>query len=241
MSDYFVYNDVSSATYLARVFPSGSMLRAPAHNYNKVVVPGRSGALLIDMGYYDNIQREYDVQIVGDSDLASFTALRNYLASCAGYLRLTDSFDADHYYMAAYTEAFNLTADLRSLKRGRGTITFDCKPQRYLLSGETPVTYTSGGTITNPTRFASKPLLRVTTTRAAASVLGVGSTSITISRQGVIFIDCETGRAYNGATPLDSYIALNQIDFPTLAPGNTGISLGTGISRVEITPRWWEL
>lgn len=241
MSDYFIYNGVSSLSCSARIFPTDSMLKAPAHKYNKVVVPGRSGALLIDMQSYDNVPREYDVQIAGDSDLAGFTTLRNYLASCAGYLRLTDSFDTDHYYMAAYTEAFNLTADLRSLKRGRGTVTFDCKPQRYLLSGETAVIFTSSGAINNPTRFASKPLLCVTTTLADASVLGVGSTNITISRQGDIYIDCETGRAYNGATPLDSYIAFNQIDFPTLAPGDTGISLGTGISRVEIIPRWWEL
>lgn len=241
MSDYFVYGGVSSATFHARVFPTDSMLKAPAHKYSEVVVPGRSGKLLMDLASYDNVRREYDVQIVGDTGLASFTALRNYLASCTGYLRLTDSFDAAHYYMAAYTEAFNLTADWHSMRRGRGTIAFDCKPQRFLTSGETVVSRTSSGTITNPTRFASKPLLKVTTTRAAASVLGVGSVNITIRRQGVIYIDCETGRAYSGATPLDTYISLNAIDFPSLEPGSNGISLGTGISKVEITPRWWEL
>lgn len=241
MSDYFIYGGVNSASFRARVFPMDSMLKAPAHKYSEVVVPGRSGKLLMDLASYDNIRREYDVQIFGDSDLAAFNALRNYLASCIGYLRLTDSFDTDHYYMAAYTEAFNMTADWHSQKRGRGTIAFDCKPQKFLKSGETAVVKTSNDTITNPTRFASKPLLRVTTTRSAASVLGVGSVNVTIRRQGVIYIDCETGRAYNGATPLDTYVSLNAIDFPTLEPGSNGISLGTGISRVEITPRWWEL
>lgn len=241
MSDYFIYGGVNSATFLARVFPTDSMLKAPAHKYEEVVVPGRSGKLLMDLASFDNIVREYDVQIVGDSELAQFIALRNYLASRTGYLRLTDSFDPTHYYMAAYTEAFDLTADWHSQKRARGTITFDCKPQRFLLSGETAVVMTASGTITNQTRFPSKPLLRVTTTRATASVLGVGSTNITIKRQGVIYIDCEMGRAYNGATPLDTFISLNTIDFPTLEPGSNGISLGTGISRVEITPRWWEI
>lgn len=241
MSDYFIYGGVNSATFLARVFPTDSMLKAPAHKYEEVVVPGRSGKLLMDLASFDNIVREYDVQIVGDSELAGFIALRNYLASCAGYLRLTDSFDTTHYYMAAYTEAFDLTADFHSQKRGRGTISFDCMPQRFLLSGETAVVMASSSTITNPTRFPSKPLLRVTTNRATASVLGVGSTNITIKRQGVTYIDCEMGRAYNGATPLDTCISLNTIDFPTLEPGSNGISLGTGISRVEITPRWWEI
>lgn len=241
MSDYFIYNSVNSATFLARVFPTDSMLKAPAHKYDSVIVPGRSGKLLMDLAAYDNLPREYDVQIVGDSELAQFIALRNYLASCTGYLRLTDSFDTTHYYMASYTEAFNLTADWHSQKRARGTITFDCKPQRFLLSGETAVVMTSSDAITNPTRFASKPLLRVTTTRSTGSVLGVGSTNITIKRNGVTYIDCETGRAYNGATPYDSVISLNAIDFPTLKPGSNGISLGTGITMVEITPRWWEV
>ncbi len=241
MSDYFIYNGISSATWLARVFPTDSMLKASAHNYEAINVPGRSGALLMDLASFDNIPREYDVQIAGDTDLAAFNALRSFLASCSGYLRLTDSFDTAHYFLAAYTEPFNLTADWHSKRRARGTIAFDCRPQKFLLIGETVVTMTSSGTITNPTRFDSKPLLRVTTTRSTASVLGVGSTNITIKRQGVIYIDCEIARAYNGATSLDSYVTLNTIDYPTLTPGSNGISLGTGISRVEITPRWWEI
>lgn len=239
MSDSFTFNGVNSATWLARVFPTDSMLKAPAHNYSKVVVPGRSGALLIDIGSFDNVMREYDVQITGDTDLASFAALRAYLASSVGYLRLTDTFEPDYYFMAAYTEPFDMTADFASLKRGRGTISFDCKPQRWLISGETETVFTANGTITNPTRFASKPLLRVTTTRSTASVVGIGECSITIKRQGVIYIDCETGRAYTSGTPLDSYISLSTTDFPTLPAGDTGISLGTGISRVAINPRWF--
>lgn len=239
MSDFFVYNGVNSAAWLARIFPTDSMLKATAHKYDMIVVPGRSGALLMDLKSYDNIPREYDVQIVGDTELARFIALRNYLTSCAGYLRLTDSFDTSHFYMAAYTEAFDLTADWHSRKRARGTITFDCMPQRFLLTGETATTFTSSGTIVNPTRFRSKPLIRV----YGAGVVGVGDTNITIASHNFYYmdIDCETGRAYNGATSLDSKVTLNAIDFPSLAPGSNGITKGSGISRIDITPRWWEL
>lgn len=240
MSDFFVFGGVSSAAFLARVFPTQSMLKAPAHKYTSVSVPGRSGALLMDLASFDNITREYDLQIVGDTELSRFIALRNYLASCAGYLRLTDSFDTAHYYMAAYTEAFdNMTADWHSQKRARGTIAFDCKPQRYLLTGETVTTLTASGTITNPTRFPSKPLLRV----YGSGVVGVGGTNITIASHSYAYmdIDCEMGRAYYGATSLDSKVALNAIDFPTLAPGANGIAKGSGITKIEITPRWWEL
>ena len=238
MSDYFIYNGVNSSTFLARVFPTDSMLKSTPRNYVSVSVPGRSGTLLLDQGSYENIMREYDVQIAGDTDLAAFKALRAYLASCVGYLRLTDSFEPTHFFMAAYTEGFDLTADYASMKRGRGTITFECKPQRFLISGETTQTFTGSGSITNPTRFPSKPLLRV----YGQGTLGIGSTNITIAAHSGSYmdIDCETGRAYNGATPLDSYVTLNTIDYPTLPAGVTGVAL-SGVTRVIITPRWWEL
>lgn len=236
MIDHFVYNGVSSAEYSARVFPTHSMLTAPAHKYNKVTVPGRSGALLMDLDSFDNIQREYDIQIANDSDLAAFDALRNYLASCKGYLRLTDSFDTTHYYMAAYTEAFNMTADWRSKKRGRGTVAFDCMPQRFLLSGEVVVPFTASGSIENPTLFPAKPLLRV----YGNGVVGVGGTNITIINADVYTdIDCAMGYAYKGGSSKNLNVTLSSRDFPSLAPGQTGISLGSGISRVEVTPRWW--
>lgn len=238
MSDYFIYGGVNSATFLARVFPTDSMLKAPARNYNTVTVPGRSGALLMDLAAFDNLPREYDVQIVGDSELAAFIALRNYLASCSGYLRLTDSFDTTHYYMAAYTEVFGLTADYASMGRARGTITFDCKPQRFLLTGETERVILDTGTITNPTRFPSKPMLRV----YGEGVLGIGSTNITIAAHGCeyIDIDCETGRACCGAVALDDKVTLNAIDYPSLLPGVNGVSM-SGVTRAIITPRWWEI
>lgn len=241
MADSFTFDNVSSSTFFARVFPTESLALAPTRIYESVSVPGRSGTLLLDRVSYENITIEYDVIISGDSDFAKLSLLRNYLASRVGYKRLTDTFDTTHYRMAAYMEPFNMTTDWHSKSRSRGTITFNCKPQRFLTSGESTTTLTATGTISNPTRFNAQPLLVVTTTRATASVLGVGSTNITLTRQGTTYIDCATGRAYNGATSYDDKISLNTIDFPTLAPGSNGITLGTGISKVVITPRWWEL
>lgn len=239
MSDTFTFDGISSATYGVYVYPTDSMYQAPVRQYTTLTVPGRSGALLIDENRFDNINRDYGIIIV-QSGKTNIDALKNALASRQGYFRLEDSFDTTHYFMAVYNEQFLPTMDWRG-NAAKAAISFERKPQRFLLSGETVVTITASGTISNPTRFASKPLLKVITTRSTASVLGVGDTNITIRRTGDIYIDCETGRAYNGATPLDTYVTLNVIDYPTLAPGSNGISLGTGISMVEITPRWWEI
>jgi phage-related protein len=40
-------------------------------------------------------------------------------------------------------------------------LVFDCKPQRWLMSGETEITVADGEEITNPTMFESSPLLEV--------------------------------------------------------------------------------
>ena len=239
MSDSFTFDNISSATYGVYVYPTDSMYAAPARQYTTLTVPGRSGALLIDEKRFDNTLREYGI-VIAESGKANVDALRNALASRSGYFRLTDTFDSAHYFKAVYNEDFAPQMDWRG-SAAKAVISFERKPQRFLLSGETAVAMTASGTITNPTRFASKPLLRVTTSRSTASVLGVGATNITLTRQGVTYIDCETGRAYNGATPYDAYVSINTTDFPALEPGSNGITLGTGISRVEITPRWWEI
>lgn len=240
MSDSFTFDGVSSASFLARVFPTDTMTQAPARIYESVSVPGRSGDLLIDRKAFENHIIEYDVVISGDSDFTKLMQLRSYLTSRSGYKRLTDTFDTTHYRMAAYMEPFAMTGDWASMRRGRGTIAFNCKPQRYLLSGETAVVMTAAGTITNPTRFEAKPLL-VVTTSASGGRVSISGVTITINYVGTTTIDCETGRAYDGATPLDSLISINSNDFPVLKPGSNGVSISSDVSRLEITPRWWEI
>lgn len=61
--------------------------------------------------------------------------------------------------MAVFKNAIALEHE--GLLTGEFDVTFDCKPQRWLTSGETAVAVTSGGTITNPTLFDAEPLLAV--------------------------------------------------------------------------------
>ena len=240
MSDYFIFDNVSSATYGVYVFPTDTMVQAPARQYTEHAIPGRNGTLLIDTKRFENVHIEYGVAIP-EGSYANLAELRNFLASRVGYKKLTDTFDTDHYYMAVYKEDFVPRMDWHGMDISTAKLTFERKPQGFLVIGDNTVPFTTNGSITNPTRFPSKPLLKIITSTSSASTVGIGSTNIVIARQGTIYIDCDIGRAYNGATPLDSYVTLNTIDYPTLAPGTNSISLGTGISRVEITPRWWTL
>ena len=91
-------------------------------------------------------------------------------------------------------------------------------------------------TITNPTLFDSQPLLRV----YGVGALGIGSQTVTITQADVYTdIDCEMMDAFKGTANKNPYVQLTDHNFPVFKPGVNNISLGTGITKVEITPRWW--
>lgn len=111
-------------------------------------------------------------------------------------------------------------------------------------SGDITVKYgTSPYIIVNPTDFPSKPLLEVT----GVGSFWLGDTQITITGTSgqTVYIDCETGECYKVTggiiSPANGLVTLNRLDFPKLASGINNIQLGSGISKVKITPRWWRL
>lgn len=119
---------------------------------------------------------------------------------------------------------------------GKFTLEFDCKPQRFLKSGEEPIELTTGGAILNRTEFPSKPMLRVY--GSAAGTVGIGGQTITISTiNAYVDIDCEIMDAYKGSTNCNGNVSFT--DDIVLAPGETTISMTGGITKVEITPRWY--
>lgn len=127
-----------------------------------VDIPGRNGAYAIDNGRFNNIQITYPAGMFANNETDFAEAIsnfRNWLCSRKGYVRLSDDYNPDEYRLAVYRTG--LEVEPAQLKAGEFSITFDCKPQRFLTSGETEQTITSGGTVTNPTLFESKPMLLV--------------------------------------------------------------------------------
>ena len=93
--------------------------------------------------------------------------------------------------------------------------------------------------LTNPTYFASKPLIRV----YGAGKFYIGNTGVTIAShsQPYIDIDCELQECSYGATNMSSYVSFSGTDYPELVAGDNYITLGDGITKLTITPRWWIL
>lgn len=206
---------------------------SPERSIQRIVVPGRNGTLTIDNDRFENIDVTYAAFII-NGFRANIAGLRNYLSTAAGYRRLEESYHPEEYRMARFVSGLQVEAT-PALQEGNFTLTFDCMPQRYLKTGEIPVEYTANGSIYNRTLQDAKPLLRVW----GNGTVGIGDATLTISETTAYTdIDCESMDAYYGATNRNSNISGT---FPVLKPGTNGIALGTGITKLQITPRWWIL
>lgn len=139
-----------------------AVYNAPEREVEMVTIPGRNGQFALDMGRFENIEVTYPAGLFAstESDFSeAISDFRNLLCSKRGYVRLQDDYNPNEYRMAVYKSGLELEP-LQS-KAGEFEITFDCKPQRYLTSGETENTVANNGTLTNPTLFDSEPLLKV--------------------------------------------------------------------------------
>lgn len=157
----FTFDGTSSRNY--GVYITGeAVFNAPQRDVQMVDIPGRNGAYALDKGNFNNITVKYPASIVADNatDFAEAVSdLRNFLCSKTGYCRLEDEYNPDEYRMAIYKSGLEVSHDM--LTAGEFDITFECKPQRWLKSGETAVTLVSGNDITNPTLFDAHPQLQV--------------------------------------------------------------------------------
>lgn len=234
-----IYNGVSSKSIGVEVetFPE---YHAPKRTYSKVHIPGRNGDLIVDGGCWENVTRSY-LLAVGSYDIPYHefaNKVSNWLHSTNTYARLEDSYEPDYYRMAVYLEEATMT---NIYNHGSEiTIDFDCKPQRFLKIGDEPMVITSTpAKITNPTSYSSLPMIHVYGT--GEGTLVVGDCTITITNIGNdIILDSDIQDAYYGLTNKNSVIKVPN-GFPTLDPGTIDLGFSGGITKVEVTPRWFTL
>lgn len=228
----FTFAGVNSQNYGVYLKGTGTF-NAAARRFETVTIPGRNGTLTLDNGAFEEVLHSYEA-IIPDNFAANVQGLRNKLMIPKGYARLTDSYHTDEFYLARYMRG--LEPDVLPLAVGGSfTIEFTRDPRRFLLTGEEVTTLTASGSITNPTDFTAQPLLRVYGT--GEFTVGTGTMTITAA-DSYTDIDCEIQEAFKGTTSRNLFISG---DFPTLEPGANTVTLGSGITKIEITPRWFRL
>lgn len=235
MRNYFILDGVDSRDFGIYISGQGTF-SAPRREYNMLPIAGRNGDLVGNEKRFENVELTYPAFIYTNFK-QNIRDFRNFLLSLVGYHTLTDSYHSDEFRMALYEGAFEPNVEPKN-DAGSFDIVFNCKPQRFLNSGTEVTTLLASGSITNPTMFDSQPLLRV----YGDGQLGIGSQTITISLSGTYTdIDCEMMDCFEGVYNRNNRVVFSDYKFPVFKSGVTNISLGTGISKVEITPRWWRL
>lgn len=233
----FTFDNKNSLAY--GIYITGEpVYNAPARVVEKIEIPGRNGELLLDNGRFENIEVTYPAGTFG-ADQADFAdrlaQIRDFLGTLHGYHKLIDDYNPEEYRMASFKSGLTVSP-VPFQRAGEFDLIFDCKPQRFLAAGDEVTTMTASGTINNPTPYDARPLLVVTGT----GNLTVNGVQIAISKSPTT-IDCEAMEAYNGTTSRNGDIVLTPNEFPVLSGGNNTITLGAGITKLEITPRWWRI
>lgn len=268
--NHLTFDGVDSSDF--GVFISGEgVFDAPARRGEMISIPGRNGSLFMDEGVFENITVEYPAFIgTGYEELfrTKLGDLRSALSSRGNYKRLTDTYHPDEFRLGIFREG--LEVDPQHITRAGGfTMKFDCKPQRFLVSGEDPVVFYENGSITNPTLFASSPLIKV----IGNGTVAIGDYRFVVTNNtATIWIDTEIMEAYlpagelypwtdekgeqltqeigielelmDGTTYLTnmlSYIEFVNSVMPKIEPGEVPIRMSSTITELTIYPRWWRL
>lgn len=234
MRNYLVIDGKPTSDF--GVFISGvGIYDAPARDVKAVEVPGRNGDLLLDNGRFLNLEITYPAYIP-QGFAAKFDAFKQYLYSRSGYFYIEDSYDPEHYRKAFYKSS--LSPSLQILHRtGAFEMSFNCDPRRFRKDGEFINELSGNGSIFNPTLFRSKPLIRAFGT--GFFYIGSIKTTITAANE-YTDIDCEIMDCFKGATNCNGNVSCDDFSNLGLEPGVNNITL-SGITKLEITPRWWEI
>lgn len=205
-------------------------------NIESKTIPGRNGDLIFETGSYKNRRGSASCFCLQEDVEGAVSSAGRFLMRKKGYRRLETSNDPNHYWMARVENSPQMEMRIRVLAPFE--IGFDCKPQRFLKSGENKTSFTASGSLSNQYGQVALPL--ITLYGQGAGTLTIGSCVVeVIALNEVLYLDSDTQNAYNNNG--NQNMNINAPSFPTLPNGETQITFSGGIERVEIVPRWWEL
>ena len=162
MRSTIYFNGKSSADFGLNVEYYPESVHA-ARRGELISIPGRNGVIIREDGAYDTYQQTFQIWFRNTLNRDTFQTARDvaeWLLGASGFCRLEDTYEQEHFRLARFVGPLNVETVLKN--HGRATLEFDVQPQRYLKSGETPLTFTGGSsaTIMNPTQFEARPLLK---------------------------------------------------------------------------------
>lgn len=240
MRNYFTFAGHSSADFGVTIVTSPAV-QMPERQVETISIPGRNGDLHIDGGGYGNALVEYHCNASGGADKASAIAAWLYSAG-TGYHELSDSYATGCFRQAVLQTPLDITVGIGGMLDF--WVRFSCRPEKFLASGQAAISMAAPGTVANPTTFQARPLVKVIGNYSGGNddytTITINGTVIKIfAIDESLMLDSDTQNAYKGNASKNADIFCP--DFPVLSPGDNSVAWSTGITSVEIKPRWWTL
>ena len=235
MRNYFTFGGIDGRDLGIYISGEG-VYNAPSRNYNAIAIPGRNGDLLGLERRFSNVEVKYPAFCYGDF-ADRIAAIREALLSLEGYQRLADTYNPEEYRMAYFEGGFEVEPTTVH-DAGNFELTFTCKPQRYLVSGETAQAVASGDTLYNPTGFDALPVIHA----VGYGTIEVGSQAIVVANTyPEVTINSEIADCYYDLQSANDAVSFSTNDFPVLHPGANGIAYSSTFTSVTVTPNWWRV
>ena len=208
---YFVYNGIRSDDMglTVQYYPAQPK---PQRRVTKITVPGRNGVLRIPEDAWENVICTYSCYFKGGPVQAS--AVAEWLYSAKGYAELRDSYHEGGFRLAAFDGPVDIENVLN--KYGRISVSFDCRPEFWLDSGQIKQEFTPElGVVTaqlmNPTKQYARPLIRIYTVNSVIKITfardgelwdlsGVTDEMTITGIDGYVDLDSAAMMAYKGST-----------------------------------------
>ena len=128
------YNGTKSTDLGVFVTGSGSFDAAEL-DVEKIEVPGRNGDVILPRNRFKNIEITYPA-FIPKAFQNNAQNIRNWLRSAKTYARLEDTYDMAHYRLGLASGVQSFEPANRN-DASNFEMVFDCKPQRFLKTGET--------------------------------------------------------------------------------------------------------
>ena len=230
----FTFNGVSSSSFNIKVEKCPDY-GVPNRVIVSVPVMGRNGDLIMDTGAYSNVDQTYSIYFNAKSTSFQDDAhkIATWLNGTRGYCRLEDTYDPNIYRMAVMSSYHEYKNFLNYM--GRADVTFNCKPQRFLKSGEIESAITSGVDIQND-YMSCYPIFKITGN--GTFVVNGNSVAVANNLNKTLVLDCETQNAYTGTQNRNGDIYITG-EFPYLESGTNEVTFNN--ASVTMIPRWWTL
>ncbi len=227
MNSFILNETIHSRTALGLRITEPPVIPPAKRIIEAVQVDGREGTLTLLKGWED-ITFQMKAALLGKNLHGRF---REVLPVIHGAKTVYFSEDNKVFFRIKQVHTDAMVRKLSTL--GEFSITFVCDPFRYMRNTET-ITMTKSGTVTNKGTVYALPKIKVYGTGNQTLTVGGKQTKVNILA-GNLTLDSELMECFQGSTAQNRQM---QGVFPTFETGATAISWSSGITKIEIEPRW---